>query len=67
MVAFSVGGMSCGHCVRAIAEAVRQVDPGAESAVDLATGTVSIESGADVDQLRRAIEAAGYSATSKIA
>ncbi len=63
MVAFNVQGMSCGHCVRAISEAVHQVDPQADTTVDLAAGTVLIESGADVSLLRRAIEAAGYSAT----
>lgn len=63
MVAFNVQGMSCGHCVRAISEAVRQVDPHADTTVELAAGTVSIESGADVSLLRQAVEAAGYSAT----
>ncbi|NNM77778.1 heavy-metal-associated domain-containing protein [Sphingomonas sp. ID1715] len=67
MVEFSVQGMSCGHCVRTIAEAVRRVDPGAETRVDLSAGAVSIDSGVDASQLRQAIEGAGYSVTAKIA
>lgn len=60
MVEFSVQGMSCGHCVGAIKEAVRHVDPGAETNVDLARGIVSIASDADADRFRQTIEAAGY-------
>ena len=37
---FQVQGMTCGHCVRAVTEAVKSVDPQAEVKVDLATGKV---------------------------
>ncbi|PHK93758.1 heavy metal transport/detoxification protein [Pseudoroseomonas rhizosphaerae] len=39
-VTLTVRGMSCGHCVRAVTEAIRAEDPAAEVAVDLAAGTV---------------------------
>ena len=60
MVRFSVDKMSCGHCVRAITRAVQAVDPQAKVDVDLPSGTVSVESSAPVDRVRRAIEDAGY-------
>lgn len=60
MLEFQVSGMTCGHCERAVARAVRSVDPAAEVAVDHASGRVSINSGADVAALTQAIEAEGY-------
>jgi copper chaperone len=60
MVRFSVDKMSCGHCVRAITLAVQAVDPQAKVDVDLPSGTVSVESSAPFDRVRRAIEDAGY-------
>lgn len=52
--------MSCGHCVKAVTEAVRAVDPAARVAVDLARARVDVESNADAARLRAAIVDAGY-------
>lgn len=60
MMQFQVEGMSCGHCVGAITRAVQQVDPNARVAADIAAQAVSVESDADTQEVRRAIESAGY-------
>lgn len=60
MIQFQVEGMSCGHCVGAITRAVQAIDPAARVSADVPTQAVSVDSGADKDALRRAIEDAGY-------
>jgi copper chaperone len=57
---FQVQGMSCGHCVNAVTQAVRSVDPQAEVKVDLPTGKVDVQSGQDHAAIARAIEEEGY-------
>lgn len=59
---FQVDGMTCGHCIRSVTEAVRGVDPVAAVDVDLATGRVRIGSDAAPDRLTAAIVAEGYAA-----
>ena len=36
MQVFSVEGMTCGHCVKAVTQAIKSQDPAAEVTVDLA-------------------------------
>jgi copper chaperone len=60
MISFQVKGMTCGHCVKAVTEAVRSVDPAATVAVTLAQSRVDIDSVAEVARLRAAIVEAGY-------
>ncbi len=61
MIAFQVDDMSCGHCVKAITQAVREADPAAQVHIDLATHRVEIEPArADAQALSRAITDAGY-------
>ena len=57
---FQVQGMSCGHCVGAVTQAVRSVDPQAQVKVDLATGQVEVQSRQDHAAIARAIEEEGY-------
>jgi len=57
---FTVLGMSCGHCVRAVTEAVKEVDPAAEVQVDLGHKSVVVQSAVDRGKLGGAITAAGY-------
>jgi copper chaperone len=61
MITFEVDDMTCGHCVRAINEALAFVDPGAKIQVDLASHRVHIEPTAStVAVLGDAIQTAGY-------
>lgn len=55
-----VEGMSCGHCVRAVTEAIRAKDPTAEVAVDLAAKTVRAATSLPREQVAAAIEEEGY-------
>ncbi len=57
---FSVSGMSCDHCVRAVTEAVKAVDAAAVVQVDLGQNSVVVQSGADRAKFGAAITAAGY-------
>ena len=56
----TVPGMSCGPCARAVTNAVKSVDPAAEVEIDLGTKRVAIDTGADAEQVKAAIEQAGY-------
>jgi copper chaperone len=57
---FQVEGMSCGHCVSAVTQAVKSVDPGAEVKVDLGSGQVEVQSESDRAELAQAIQEEGY-------
>lgn len=52
--------MSCGHCVRAVTNAVHEVDPQANVEVSLAEGTVRITGTVTPDAATRAIVEEGY-------
>ena len=60
MIEFEVQALSCGHCVRAVTEAVQEVDPSARVDVDLERKKVSVQSAADRAALARALTEAGY-------
>lgn len=62
MQVINVSGMSCGHCVRAIGEAIRALDAAAEVQVDLASGEVRVASRLSQEQLLAAIRQEGYQA-----
>jgi len=62
MIEFTLPDMSCGHCERAVTEAVRQVDPQARVAVDLTNRKVRIETNAPGPKLAEALAEAGYPA-----
>ena len=57
---FQVQGMTCGHCVKAVTEAVKTLDPKAEVQVDLASGKVQVQSEQDRAAIAGAIEEEGY-------
>ena len=59
---YSVTGMTCDHCVRAVSAEVRQIPGVADVAVDLESGAVTVTSEAALDAslVRAAIEEAGY-------
>ena len=61
MTTFEVKEMTCGHCVKAITEALMALDQGAKVQIDLETHRVSIDSTeADAAALSDAIKGAGY-------
>jgi copper chaperone len=60
MIEFQVEGMSCGHCVRAVTQALQEVDAAAVVTVDLATQQIKVESTLDAATLSGAIVEAGY-------
>jgi copper chaperone len=59
---YTVTGMSCGHCVRAVTEEVGAVAGVGDVTVDLATGKVTVSADGDLDDaaVREAVEEAGY-------
>ncbi|WP_448640895.1 heavy-metal-associated domain-containing protein [Geodermatophilus sp. URMC 63] len=60
---FTVTGMTCAHCQRAVTEEISGV-AGVESVtVDLATGTVTVTASAPLDRadIAAAVDEAGYS------
>jgi copper chaperone len=60
MQVFNVEGMSCGHCVKAITQAVQDKDPAATVRVDLAAREVGVESALSAEQVIEAISEEGY-------
>ena len=60
MLSFKVEGMSCGHCVQSVTQAVQKVAPNAQVAVDLEAGRVDVSGDDRRDALAAAIEEAGY-------
>jgi copper chaperone len=60
MIEFKVPAISCGHCVRAVSEALKEVDPAATVEVDIDSKKVSVESTAERPKLVEALTEAGY-------
>ena len=63
MIDFKVQGMTCGGCARGVTNALQRVDANAVVNIELARKTVSVNSTADVQQLKQAIEKAGFAVT----
>ena len=62
-ITYTVPGMHCGHCEKAVAEELRQVPGVAGVDVDLETKLVTVRGdGLQDAELRAAIEEAGYEA-----
>lgn len=62
MQVFNVQGMTCGHCVRAVTNAIKGEDPAAEVQVDLAKGEVAVQSQLPAEQIVGLIVEEGYTA-----
>ncbi|MFJ2321609.1 cation transporter [Pseudomonas sp. NPDC087817] len=60
MQVFNVEGMSCGHCVKAITNALQAKDPAASVRVDLAAKEVGVESALSAEQVIEVISEEGY-------
>jgi copper chaperone len=59
-ILFSIPDMSCGHCVRAITEAVQAADAQAQVHADLARHEVQVETTAPREVLAAQLTEAGY-------
>ena len=57
---FTVTGMTCGHCEKAVTRAVKQIDPLAEVRIDRPANKVDIESSQPRAALAQAITEEGY-------
>jgi copper chaperone len=60
---FSVQGMTCGHCERAVTQAVQSVDPQAQVKIDRPAGKVEVQTTQPRDAIARAIADEGYEVT----
>jgi copper chaperone len=60
MYELKVEGMSCGHCVSAVTKSVQAIDAAAKVEVDLSQQKVLVNSGARLDEIKAALEDAGY-------
>ena len=60
---FDVRGMTCGHCEKAVTQAVKSVDPQAEVSVDRAAGKVQVQTTQAREAIAKAIAEEGYTVT----
>ena len=58
--AFTVQGMTCGHCERAVTRAVLQIDPQAQVKIDRAANRVEVQSTQPREAVAQAIAEEGY-------
>lgn len=57
---FDVQGMTCGHCERAVTQAVQSLDPAAQVKIDRPAGKVEVQSTQPREQIAKAIAEEGY-------
>jgi Cu+-exporting ATPase len=60
MYELTVEDMTCKHCVGRVTKAVQEIDSEAKVDIDLPSKKVTIASGANLDRIVQAIDAAGY-------
>lgn len=57
---FTVQGMTCGHCEKAVTTAIKLVDPQAQVTIDRAQNRVEVNTTQPRDTLAAAIREEGY-------
>lgn len=57
---FTVTGMTCGHCEKAVLQAIRALDPQAQIHIDRSQNRVEVESTEPREKLAGAIAEEGY-------
>lgn len=57
---FQVQGMTCGHCERAVTNAIQGVDAQAQIKIDRTANRVEVETGASREAVAAAIAEEGY-------
>lgn len=62
MQTFDVKGMSCGHCVRAVTEAIKKLDENAEVDISLASGKMTVVSELPAAEIIKTVFDEGYEA-----
>ncbi|WP_061296041.1 heavy-metal-associated domain-containing protein [Herbidospora cretacea] len=62
VTAYSVTGMTCGHCASSVSEEVRAIAGVSDVKVDVPAGRVTVTSESPVDEaaVKAAVEEAGY-------
>ena len=60
MQVFNVEGMTCGHCVKAVTQAIKSQDSAAKVTVDLAAKEVSVQSQLSPERIAELIREEGY-------
>ena len=60
MLELTLPTMTCGHCVRAVTQAVQLADPAATVQADLATHQVQVDTTASRDAVATQLAQAGY-------
>jgi copper chaperone len=60
MLTLSIPAISCGHCVRAITDAIHELDPAASVRVDIAARTAVVDTSADSAAVRDKLAEEGY-------
>lgn len=63
MQVFKAQGMSCGHCVRAITQALQALDAAARVEVDLSSSEVHVDSVLSAEEVLAALGEEGYEAS----
>ena len=57
---YTVTGMTCGHCVSSVTEEVTAVAGVTDVTVDLESGALTVTGDASADDVKAAVEEAGY-------
>jgi copper chaperone len=57
---FTVTGMTCGHCEKAVTRAIQEADPQAQVKIDRSQNKVEVESTQPRETLAHAIAEGGY-------
>lgn len=60
---FTVTGMTCGHCEKAVTRAIKELDPQAEVSIDRAVNQVVVQSSQPREALAAAMVEEGYAVT----
>ncbi len=60
MLSFQIPNMTCGHCARAVTEAVHAADPAATVTVDLPTHQVQVQTSVPREAVVAQLAEAGY-------
>jgi copper chaperone len=57
---FTVTGMTCGHCEKAVTRAITRIDPQAQVQIDRAANHVQVETEKPRQDIAKAISEEGY-------